>query len=198
MSSPLDQRARTGRGAATRAGIAAAAGEVLLTGGIAAVTHRAVAARAGVALGSATYYFAARDDLVVAAVEHAAGAEVARAQAVAALAPVTGSGPLAARLVEALVGSDRLTDPARVAALYERILEASRTPGTADQVARWTEAMLDVVASVLGAAGVAGITPALVLALVDGSVVGWLGLGGPPTDLLAAVAGGLEQLGVAP
>src|SRR3712207_7499500 len=48
-----------------------------------AVTHRKVAARAGVALGSVGYYFGGRDELLVAAVEALAepGVQTARAGA---------------------------------------------------------------------------------------------------------------------
>ena len=43
-----------------------------------AVTHRAVAEEAGVPLGSTTYYFESRDDLLRQALEHVAASEVGR------------------------------------------------------------------------------------------------------------------------
>lgn len=49
--------------------IARAALDLLAEGGLRAVTHRTVAARVGVPLGSVTYYYATLDDVVVAAFE---------------------------------------------------------------------------------------------------------------------------------
>ena len=49
--------------------VAHAALDLLAEGGLRAVTHRTIAARAGVPLGSVTYYYATLDDVVVAAFE---------------------------------------------------------------------------------------------------------------------------------
>lgn len=55
-----------------RAGrIVAAAVEIIREAGVGAVTHRAVAARAGVPLGSTTYHFATIDDILEQALEQA-------------------------------------------------------------------------------------------------------------------------------
>lgn len=57
--------------------IARSAIGVIAEQGIEALTHRKVAAAAGVPLGSTTYYFASRDDLIAAALAEAADRSVA-------------------------------------------------------------------------------------------------------------------------
>ncbi len=61
--------------------IAAAALEVALAQGVHAVSHRAVAAAAGVPLGSTTYHFRTLDDLLAAAMGRAAAAFAAELDA---------------------------------------------------------------------------------------------------------------------
>ncbi|GAA2774691.1 TetR/AcrR family transcriptional regulator [Saccharopolyspora taberi] len=58
--------------------IARAAIAVVAERGIEKLTHRAVAAAAGVPLGSTTYYFASLDDLLAEALRHAAADDVAQ------------------------------------------------------------------------------------------------------------------------
>ena len=58
------------KSAETVAAILRAALLVIAEGGVDAVTHRRVAARAGVSLSSTTYYFANRDELIARAFEH--------------------------------------------------------------------------------------------------------------------------------
>lgn len=58
------------RSAETITAILRAALRVIAEGGIDALTHRRVAARAGVSLSSTTYYFANRDELITRAFEH--------------------------------------------------------------------------------------------------------------------------------
>lgn len=60
---------RVARGVRTRDAILDAAIALLREDGAAAVTHRAVAARAGTSLAATTYHFATLDDLLVAAFE---------------------------------------------------------------------------------------------------------------------------------
>ncbi|WP_197519851.1 TetR/AcrR family transcriptional regulator [Pseudonocardia sp. HH130630-07] len=60
---------RRHRSARTRAALLDAAVEIICTDGVAAVTQRAVAARAGTSLASTTYHFRTAEDLLVAAFE---------------------------------------------------------------------------------------------------------------------------------
>jgi DNA-binding transcriptional regulator YbjK len=66
------------RGAARRRQILEATLRVIGRGGIAAVDHRTVAADAGVPLGSTTYYFDSKDDMVSQALHHVADEETER------------------------------------------------------------------------------------------------------------------------
>ncbi|MEA2333035.1 MAG: TetR/AcrR family transcriptional regulator, regulator of biofilm formation and stress response [Thermoleophilaceae bacterium] len=61
--------------------IAAAAIEIVAERGVEGLTHRAVAAKADVPLGSTTYHFADLDDLLAAALERAAAENIAELQA---------------------------------------------------------------------------------------------------------------------
>ena len=121
--------AGTPRGAARREAIVAAAAALVADGGPDAVSHRAVARAAGVPLAATTYYFAGLDDLLAAAVERVAGAELdAAAALVDGLAPRHRSpGATADVLVDVLLGRDR-RDDAALLAFYERFLAAGRYP----------------------------------------------------------------------
>jgi DNA-binding transcriptional regulator YbjK len=164
---------RTTRGQARRDAIADAAATMVLDRGIAAVTHRSAADAASVPLGSTTYYFADRDDLVAAAVALAGERESARARTAATTARRRGTLGLARHLVDVVVGADRLAQPARVAALYGRLVEAAGTPAARAGARAWNDAATAAVADLLARYQVA--VPAdVVLAVVDGSVVSWL------------------------
>ena len=66
------------RGERRRATLLDATLRVIARDGPAAASHRAVAAEAGVPLGSTTYYFESREQMLLAALRHAADAEVSR------------------------------------------------------------------------------------------------------------------------
>ena len=66
----------TAKGEARRTALLDAVVRVLERGGPGAVTHRAVAAEAGVPLAAATYYFATLDDLYVSALRRATEGQV--------------------------------------------------------------------------------------------------------------------------
>jgi DNA-binding transcriptional regulator YbjK len=170
----------TDKGRARRSSIVEAAADLLTDGGPPAVTHRAVAARAGVPLGSTTYYFADRDELLAAAIERARDADVTRARAAAAAAdephpdPAPGHPGLARRLVDVVVGHGRLADPVRVTAHYQRFLGAALTAAGHTAVRAWNRELRDAVASALDRHGRTTVSPDVVLALVDGCVLAWL------------------------
>src|SRR2546423_6179411 len=72
----MEVATQTGQG--RREQILDAALRVIGRSGRESVTHRAVAEEAGVPLGSTTYYFESRDDLLRQALEHVAAHEVDR------------------------------------------------------------------------------------------------------------------------
>jgi DNA-binding transcriptional regulator YbjK len=173
MSQPV-----TDKGRARRHAIVTAAADLLLEGGPPAVTHRAVARRAGVSLGSTTYYFADRHELVAAAVDRARRADVARARS-AAGAPAGGDAPdLAHRLVDVVVGLGRLADRELVAAHYRRFLGPAGPVAWRSTVSAWNREIRDAVGDTLDrhATGPAadGAVADTVVALVDGLVLAWL------------------------
>lgn len=83
--------------------VAHAALDLLAEGGLRAVTHRTIAARAGVPLGSVTYYYATLDDVFVAAFELMQQEINARFDIPAAASPAAAR----AQVVAAICGSSR-------------------------------------------------------------------------------------------
>jgi DNA-binding transcriptional regulator YbjK len=134
-----------------------------------AVTHRAVAEEAGVPLGSTTYYFDSREDLLGQALQHVAAEQTARHDALAAeLAAIDSVPELARRLIEELVTIVR--DRTAYIAEYELWLEAARRPELRESARAWCEAERAALAG--GLAAVGSSDPAtdarLVAAVLDG------------------------------
>ena len=119
---------------------------VVAQSGAAGVSHRAVAAAAGVPLAATTYYFASRDDLLARALEHAAERELSRVAAFLA------EPRDAADVVEMILGALE-RDPVALAAEWELYLAAARTPALRDAARRCTDAYLRASADLLRAAG---------------------------------------------
>lgn len=121
--------AATPKGERRRQALAAAASELLETGGFEAVRHRAVAERAGLPLASTTYYFDSLDALVVAAVEHGAAREMAQVRA--RIDEVTrrrrGVDAAVELVLDLLVGTGG-ADRERLVARYERFIASARRP----------------------------------------------------------------------
>lgn len=130
-----------------------AAVDLIGMGGPDAITHRAVAARARVPLGSLTYHFATREDLVRAAFRH----QLRKGRAW--LAEVAAERPLAslADVVQFVVAVARREAeiPRMIRADYELILYCAGDPVLQQEYARWAlgfEAALAAVLEQLGAA----------------------------------------------
>lgn len=127
-----------------RCAILDAALRVVASGGIDAVTHRRVAAEAGVALGSTTYYFGSRDEILLEAFRH----YIARHNTmVASLADEFPQSDLAS-FIDLLVASTRrqFQDSAMVLAEYELILFAARNPELAEEYRAWQRTLVGHVA----------------------------------------------------
>ena len=188
---PDDQGGRYARGVQRRGALVEAAASLLVDEGFTAISHRAVAARAGLPLASTTYYFESADDLRDAALHHVADAWGERADAVVeALAAELDAGA-AARAVVSIIGAD--WPGPEVLLMYERYLEAGRHERLRPVVSAWNSRLRDLVREVLQRAGL----PAdedrarLVLALADGVAVAALAEGTPPD---AAVTAALDHL----
>jgi DNA-binding transcriptional regulator YbjK len=166
----------TAKGERRRQALAAAAADLLRSGGFGGVRHRAVAERAGLPLASTTYYFESLDDLVTAAVEHGSRAELAEGRA--HLAQLAEQPRDDAALVELVL--DQLLGPESrdggldaVLLRYERLVGAGRRPYLAPLM-RELRAELDaLLTEVLARAGRRVDPEALrrLVSLVDGTVI---------------------------
>ena len=167
----------------------AAAAALLVEGGFGAVAHRAVAARAGVPLAATTYYFSSLDDLVGAALASLADTWLAGAQAVVGRLPdrVDDAHALAQAVVDVVLSGSGADDGA-VLTMYERFLQAGRSPHLRPVVtaygARLDALLLDVLRRASPGADEAAVRR--VLATLDGTVLRALAEGRPVVP--AAVA----------
>jgi DNA-binding transcriptional regulator YbjK len=133
---------------------------VIGTDGIDAVTHRRVANEAGVPLGSMTYYFDSRDDLVRDAFRyHLDDVGEAVSELKTALAQVDMQRD-PAELVNDLIGalvelSETSMIPPRLRAEYEMRVYAGRDAAIAQQLATWQTTSNAVLAEALEILGVA-------------------------------------------
>jgi DNA-binding transcriptional regulator YbjK len=134
-----------------------------------AVTHRAVAEEAGVPLGSTTYYFDSRDDLLGQALQHVARKETDRhIQLGHELRKARGSRQLADMLLDQLVFE--IEDRDAYVAEYELWLEASRRPDLREAATAWCDAVQLAVAGAMEKLGSTdpGADASLVVAAIDG------------------------------
>lgn len=151
-----------------RDAIIAAAAALVLEVGPAAVTHRAIAARAEVPLAATTYYFDSLDDLVGAAGTQLALRWAAHAATVAAqTAAPTSVDEQARLLVDAVLPEG---DELAVRGHYEHLVSAGRSPVLAGAYAAGRAALDAVVGELLRSLGLP-LAPELVVAVVDGAAV---------------------------
>jgi DNA-binding transcriptional regulator YbjK len=149
-----------------------AAVRLIAADGPAAVTHRRVAAEAGLPLASTTYWFKSKDELLIAAYELAAERDMARVREVAASLKTD---DLAARLTELVTGELTEHHDALMAS-YALWLESARRPALRSVERSWTEEYAAVMADVLRAAGAEDPEGAarLLIATLDGLMLGEL------------------------
>jgi TetR/AcrR family transcriptional regulator, regulator of biofilm formation and stress response len=131
------------KGAARRQPILRATLELIGERGPDAVTHRAVARRAGLPPAATTYWFESRDQLLQEALRLVAREETARLEKlVLDLAPRELDVLEWARAVAGMLTAHLANDPVRHVALTELLLEGTRRPWLRDEVARWHAAHL--------------------------------------------------------
>jgi DNA-binding transcriptional regulator YbjK len=145
--------------------------------GLDAVTHRAVAERAGLPLSATTYWFASKDELLQESLLLAAREEVERLERVVVeLAPRELDVGEWAAAVAAALASDLKADPTKHVALTELVMEGTRRPWLREEVERWEEAQLRLAEVGLRATG--SPDPAgdavLVVAAITGLMLGQL------------------------
>jgi TetR/AcrR family transcriptional regulator, regulator of biofilm formation and stress response len=161
----MPEQATLGR----REQILEAALRVIGRAGVQAVTHRAVAGEAGVPLGSTTYYFDSREDLIRQALEYVAASEVERyAKRADELRTLKSPRELADRLIDELVAAAQ--DRIAYIAEYELWLEAGRRPELRDAAQNWCDAEQRSVAVAMEALGSGdpAMDASLVVAAIDG------------------------------
>jgi TetR/AcrR family transcriptional regulator, regulator of biofilm formation and stress response len=119
-----------------------------------AVTHRAVAERAGLPVSATTYWFDSKEALLQETLLLAAREEVERLERlVLDLAPRELDVAEWARAVSAELAADLESDPIRHVAFTELVLEGTRRPWLAEEVARWHAVHLRLAELGLRAAG---------------------------------------------
>jgi TetR/AcrR family transcriptional regulator, regulator of biofilm formation and stress response len=140
----LGKRGRGPTDPARREKIAHAAIAVVAERGVEGVTHRAVAAAAGVPLGSTTYHFATLDDLLVVALHTAADQNVARLRAWERDLPADAD--LAAALAD-LVVRGLTGERAQTVVEYELYVAALHRPPLREASKGWDDALVELFAS---------------------------------------------------
>jgi DNA-binding transcriptional regulator YbjK len=117
---------------------------VVAAGGIDAVTHRRVAAEAGVALGSTTYYFRSRDEMLLEAFRQ----YIVNINAIiTSLAEEFPQGGLASFLDLLMAFTQRqFQNSALLLAEYELNLFAARNPELAKEYSAWQRTLISLVA----------------------------------------------------
>ncbi|MDY7544450.1 TetR/AcrR family transcriptional regulator [Cryobacterium sp. 5B3] len=132
------RQARSLTGERKREQILDASVQVFGTGGAAAVTHRAVARVARVPLGSTTYYFTDRNDLLLQTMAHARRTEAAR---LAAIVEALHGELTVERSVEVLTEmffDKTVADPLYDLALFEMFMEATRNITVRNEARGWS------------------------------------------------------------
>lgn len=162
---------RTSSGRRKREQILEASVRVFGAGGATAVTHRAVAAEANVPLGSMTYYFTDRGDLLLQTMGHARRAEAVRLKEI-----VDGlTGPLtvdsAVDVLTEMFFDKTVADPLYDLALFEMFMEATRNETVREETRAWSRMIFDLVDRVLPPSDQTvprGVVVEIVASLVDG------------------------------
>ncbi|ODT36541.1 MAG: hypothetical protein BGO45_07435 [Microbacterium sp. 71-36] len=165
--SETGNRSMRARGRARRELLLDATLAIIAERGIAGVTHRSVAAAAGVPHSSTTYFFDSLDDMIGEAVAHAMDAELERLQQFRTLLESGASGPGAA--IDEFVEIVRQQSEDYTVAQFEIYLFASRHPALRVHVERILDETRALAAGVLRTNGVTDPHAAsAVVALIDG------------------------------
>ncbi|WP_103347855.1 TetR/AcrR family transcriptional regulator [Amycolatopsis sp. CA-128772] len=170
--------ATTPKGERRRAALVEAAAKLLVEGGFDAVRHRAVAERAGLPLASTTYYFDSLEDLVTAAVEHHANAELATGRRRLEELATRNRGVQATveLVLEMLLGpesGDPAADAEAVLLRYERLVATGRRPYLRPLMRTLSAQLNELLTEIFARSGTPVADPELerLVALVDGAVV---------------------------
>ena len=170
--------------------------DILVTEGLTAVTHRAVAKRADVPLAATTYYFDSKDELVGEALGLLVADEIER---LATRARDLGDEIRSPRAAAAAVAEVLFPDTDAVGGLLAKLelyLEAARRPGLYDAAAHWQAAFTELARMSLELAGVPApdrMAP-FFIAAADGILLHALSEGVAGDEDVARMRDQLEQL----
>ena len=170
-----------------------AAIEVISEKGLAEVSHRSVAAVAGVPTSSATYFFDSLDHLIGEAVRTAMDQELERLRQLNEI--VARSDAPAGHIVDEFIEHLRTVPAHHTVAQFEMYLFASRRPEFQQRVAEIVDATKDVAAAALGLRGITDHSAAMALvALIDGFALHRVAA--PAPEQLAALHRALRALAI--
>ena len=155
----------------TREKILRAAEEILVTQSFSAITHRSVAKLAEVPLGSTTYHFKDKAELLKEVMRNILEAESKRRMS-AEPAEIPSARAIADFLI-CLFVPDEFRNRTSLAILYERLLEAHKIEGLQHMVAQDQADLFQTVERQFEHWGIAPIAGAA-MALVEGRAVQWL------------------------
>jgi DNA-binding transcriptional regulator YbjK len=163
---------RDRRGEQRRAELLDAAIHLIGAHGLDAVTHRAVAAEAGVPAASTSYYFRSKDELIDEALRTLATREIERLrQRRAALGTAAADLEATTEALSAWI-EEQVEAEGRVAMLaqYQLQLEAARRPAAREILAAWKDGTDDLAETAMRALGAADVRTAgiLLVCAIDG------------------------------
>ncbi len=189
--------AATPKGERRRYALVCAAADLLCEGGFQAVSHRAVADRAGLPLASTTYYFSSLEELIETAVEYLGMGEAAELRARLQELPRRRRGAEAAAdlLVDLLAGEP---DRDRLISRYERYIACARNPELRGVERRLLQQRIDAVGEAMARSGRRARKDMMTALLysVDGAVVSALvdDAGGPRESVRATLVDVIDVL----
>ena len=171
------------RGTARRDAILDAVISVVADSGLDGVTHRRVAATAGLPLASTTYWFTSREEMLTAALSAAAEHDIARLRegAAARADPTDVADALLSLMFDP--GEDELrSSRGYLLGAYALWLRAASRPALREIATRWAETYVEVAADMLARAG--SLDPAgharVIVGAIDGLIVQQLVAGRRP------------------
>ncbi|MET9086028.1 TetR family transcriptional regulator [Streptomyces sp. NPDC004237] len=158
------------RGQARRERLLDATAELIASRGLEGVTHRAVAAAAGLPASTTSYFFASMDELIGAAVTRIADGVLEATRDLVADAPTADGAASAPDYVDQLIDVLIASKETLIRAQFEAYLATSRRPELVEPVQRIVQALEDAAESMFVALGApdARLAGRELVAMVDG------------------------------
>lgn len=170
---PIRPQSHYARGQARRDQLLDAAVEVIAGQGLEGVTHRAVAAQAGMPLSTTSYFFSSIDELIGAAITRVAEHVLVAAGDVGPTSAATGADLTLDEHVDHLVDALIASNETRIRAQFEAYLATARRPELAESVHQIIEGFEKAAEVWLAALGIEDARPAAreLVAMLDGFAV---------------------------